>query len=371
MIDRLQRAISPDARRRIAITIAALLVIDVMGRVPLPGIDFSRLLGSHSHGGVFGPLAESSMWARLSIGALNITPLFSAFLLFELWRTVSGKFYGGDLGGPEQPQILRWIVAAALVMAAFQAWGIATALEHIRPTPRGRLIAEPGLAFRLSIVASLVGATAVIAWLMTVITRHGVGSGLWILFASSIVHQFGTSAVQFYELHRAGAIAPTSSLLFLGFCAAAVALLVALDKATDDRGRVFALDPWAPIMGLYLYFTWMFGMRFLWPDDDGAGFTQAFTPFAPGGWGFAIGFPLFVAGVAALRVVRFNAGAAQPQPLSRAAPAIGTMVVICFAAALLAALTDGAMVTAHTILPVIVTVLAAMQALLPTPQKDT
>ncbi len=364
MSEVLGRAISSDLWRRIGFTVAALLVVDVMSQIPLPGINLEALLPTDgARGRVFGSLAADPAWARLSIGALNVWPLLSAFFLFELWRTVSGQAYGGDLAGPSQPRVVRWIVFGALVMAAFQAWGVAQALEQIRPPASGQLVLQPGLAFRLSTVATFVGATAVMAWLMSVITRHGVGSGLWILFASLTVHQLLLNAAQLYELYRTGAIAPLPMLLLLGFFGGATALLAAVDRAQDSQGHALAVDPWLPLMGFSLYVTWLTGMQLLWASDDSAGFAAAYGPFAPGGWIFVIGFPLCVAAVGALRAVRFNAHADDPVSLARLAPAIAAVALICCASALLALFSDGLFLGVHSVVPITVAALAAMKVL--------
>jgi preprotein translocase subunit SecY len=228
-----------DLWRRVAITLAALLVIDLMARIPLPGINLAFLMQPNAmRGGFFGALAENNAWARLSIGALNITPIFAAFFIFELWRTISGKMYGGDLAVPNQARVLQCIVGAALLLAAFQAWGIAVALEQIQPG-RGRpLVTAPGLEFRLAMVACLVGATAVVAWLMTIISRDGIGSGLWILFAAATLHQWPAGAAQVYELSRNGAISSAMIWIFLALIVAATALLVALSLGRPSWGCI-------------------------------------------------------------------------------------------------------------------------------------
>ena len=70
--------------RRISITIAALLVVELLANVPLPGINAALLATpADRSGGMLQMLAGNSAWRRVSLGALDMIPLLSAFFFFE------------------------------------------------------------------------------------------------------------------------------------------------------------------------------------------------------------------------------------------------------------------------------------------------
>ena len=60
----------------------------------------------------------------------------------------------------------------------------AVAYQHREFVAWRKLVAEPGLLFRLSTTATLVAGTAIVTWLAGQITRRGLGSGLWVIVAA-------------------------------------------------------------------------------------------------------------------------------------------------------------------------------------------
>src|SRR5262245_41235866 len=70
----------------------------------------------------------------------------------------------------------RYVLIGSLPIAAVQGAGIASALEKMR-----NVVDEPGPQFRLMAIATFVAATALLVWLAAMISRHGLGSGVWVL----------------------------------------------------------------------------------------------------------------------------------------------------------------------------------------------
>ena len=175
-----------DAARRVAITLAALIVLKVGSLVPLPGL-----------------VSPSELWAtnainRVSIFALHVWPLLSAAILFEIWRTFAIDF---DAQAPPTQYALRVIRAIALGFAALQAYGLAIGIEQVP-----RLVADPGWGFRLTTVIVLVAATALISWLADLVKRDGVGSGLLLFAAVALVEPIVSQAQTWRQFLQAGAV---------------------------------------------------------------------------------------------------------------------------------------------------------------------
>jgi preprotein translocase subunit SecY len=70
----------------------------------------------------------------------------------------------------------RYVLVGWLLLAALQGYGIATGLERAK-----NVVNEPGPQFQVNVVATFVAGTALLVWLASLISRYGVGSGVWIL----------------------------------------------------------------------------------------------------------------------------------------------------------------------------------------------
>jgi preprotein translocase subunit SecY len=194
--------------RRILVTLAVLVVYRLGSVIPLPGLEAASL---------FQELSSVSVNAltRLSIFAFGLAPYFFVLICAE---TVKLLF----------PGVLRWeaesvinrdrlslsIKVIALALTAVQAWSIAIALEAV-----GGLVPAPGGVFRAGIVATEVGATALLIWLCDQITRHGVGHGVWLIWATPTLAGLMLHADQTLALARSGEISQA------GFAAGAIWLV--------------------------------------------------------------------------------------------------------------------------------------------------
>ena len=76
-----------------------------------------------------------------------------------------------------------------MLLAAFQAYGIAVGLEglvHV-PASGSSAVIDPGLFFRFTTVMTLTGGTIFLMWLGEQITQRGVGNGISLIIFSGIV----------------------------------------------------------------------------------------------------------------------------------------------------------------------------------------
>ncbi len=69
-----------------------------------------------------------------------------------------------------------------MLLAAFQAYGIAVGLEGA-----GSVVSDPGWFFRISTVITLVGGTMFLMWLGEQITARGIGNGISLIIFAGIV----------------------------------------------------------------------------------------------------------------------------------------------------------------------------------------
>ena len=97
----------------------------------------------------------------MAIFALNIMPYISASIIMQLMSSMSPKLEAlkkeGEQGRKQINQYTRYLT---VVLAAFQAYGIAIGLEGSRSAV-GPVVIDPGWFFRITTVVTLVGGTHV------------------------------------------------------------------------------------------------------------------------------------------------------------------------------------------------------------------
>jgi preprotein translocase subunit SecY len=140
---------------RAAVTLGALLVYRVGTFIPLPGIDLAvweQIFRSQS-GGLLGAasLLSGGAVARLAIFALSLTPYLTAAVIVQLltlsWPRLRALAERGDRG---RRTIWQYTLVLTLLLAMFQAWGVASGLEGVT-----NLVIETGFFFRCSTIATL------------------------------------------------------------------------------------------------------------------------------------------------------------------------------------------------------------------------
>ncbi len=180
-----------ELRRRLLFVVGALLVFRLGAHVPVPGINPQALAAMFEaqRGTVFDMFNMFSGGAleRLSIFALGVMPYISASIIVQLLSSVLPKLEElrkeGAAGRRKLTQYTRY---GTVVLALFQALGIAIALES--QTAGGMsVVIDPGLAFRLIAVSTLVAGSMFLLWLGEQVTERGVGNGISLLIFAGIV----------------------------------------------------------------------------------------------------------------------------------------------------------------------------------------
>jgi preprotein translocase subunit SecY len=181
----------PDLRKRISFTLLMLAVYRLGAWIPTPGINskvfeqfFNQLGGS-----LFGLLSMFSGGSlrRLTVFALGIMPYITASIILQLLTVVSPHLEKlqkeGDLGRRKITEYTRWMTVG---LAAFQAFGIAIALQHQTATGIP-IVTSPGPMFIFTTVLSLTAGAVFIMWLGEQITARGIGNGMSLLIFAGIV----------------------------------------------------------------------------------------------------------------------------------------------------------------------------------------
>ena len=207
--------------RRIGLTIGALLILRLGTYIPIPGIDFAvweQIFRQHSGGilGAFNSLSGGAV-GRLSIFSLSILPFVTASLLLQLASIVLPRLRALPRRGESGRRRLDvYTLALTILIAVFQALGVALALEGVGP-----VVAAPGVMFLLTTTLTLTGGVIFLVWLAGQITARGIGNGLALILAVGIVAELPATLAYMLDLGRQGAL---STNFLLTTCLVAVAL---------------------------------------------------------------------------------------------------------------------------------------------------
>jgi protein translocase subunit secY/sec61 alpha len=179
-----------ELKRRLMFVIGALIVFRIGSFIPIPGIDATVLakLLEQQRGTIIDMfnMFSGGALSRASIFALGIMPYISASIIIQLLTVVHPALAEikkeGESGRRKISQYTRY---GTLVLAVFQAIGIATGLPNM-PGMQG-LVINPGIAFYVTAVVSLVTGTMFLMWLGEQITERGIGNGISIIIFAGIV----------------------------------------------------------------------------------------------------------------------------------------------------------------------------------------
>ena len=202
-----------DLKRRLLFLLGALIVFRIGSFIPVPGIDQLQLaeLFKSQRGGILDMfnMFSGGALSRFSIFALGIMPYISASIIMQLMTVASPTLEAlkkeGEAGRRKITQYTRYGTAG---LALFQGLGIAIALES-----QPGLVVEPGLAFRLTAMITLVTGTIFLMWLGEQITERGIGNGISLIIFAGIAAGFPQAVGGTLELVRTGAFSILTALI--------------------------------------------------------------------------------------------------------------------------------------------------------------
>ncbi len=219
-----------DLRRRLIFLVLALLVFRIGAHIPVPGIDpdqLAQLFDSQS-GGILGMfnLFSGGALSRFTVFALGIMPYISASIIMQLLTivlpTLEAMKKDGQAG---QRKITQYTRYATLVLATFQALGIAIALEA-----QAGLVIDPGFTFRMNTVITLVTGTMFLMWLGEQITERGLGNGISIIIFGGIAAGLPGALGGLFELVRTGSMSALSAIVIVAIVIAVTYFVVFVER---------------------------------------------------------------------------------------------------------------------------------------------
>lgn len=233
-----------ELKSRLLFLLFALFIYRVGTHVPIPGIDPIQLqnLFSQSEGtfvDLFNMFSGGAL-ERMSVVALGIMPYISSSIIMQLLTSVSPQLEQlkkeGESGRRKITQYTRY---GALMLATVQGTGLA--IGFLTP-----IALNPGIAFTLTTLITLVTGAMFLMWLGEQITERGVGNGISMIIFAGIVSglpgAIGTSLTQAYEGQLAVPMLIVVALIAVGVIAAIVFIergqrRITVNYAKRQQGR--------------------------------------------------------------------------------------------------------------------------------------
>ncbi len=219
-----------ELKRRLMFLLGALIVYRIGAHIPVPGIDPSVLsdLFSRQKDGILGMfnMFSGGALSRFTVFALGIMPYISASIIMQLMTVASPALEALKKEGQAgQHKISQYTRYGTVVLAFFQALGIAVALEA-----QPGLVLDPGMGFRLETVITLVTGTMFLMWVGEQITERGLGNGLSIIIFAGIAAGLPGSLGGILELVNTGAMNPLTAIVIVAIVIVVTAFVVFVER---------------------------------------------------------------------------------------------------------------------------------------------
>tara|TARA_S200000501_G_scaffold22982_1_gene19960 strand:- start:232 stop:1527 length:1296 start_codon:yes stop_codon:yes gene_type:complete len=225
-----------DLWKRIRFVILAIVIYRIGTHIPIPGIDPQRLeeLFTQNQGTILEMfnLFSGGALERMSVFALNVIPYISSAIIMQLFSNsipyLQELKKDGQAGRNAITQFTRYgTVLLALVQASALAFTLnASGLKYLD---------IPFISFYISTVASVVAGTVFLMWLGEQVSERGIGNGISIIIAISILSGMPGAIGQALEQSRQGDL---NILLLIGIGVLAMAVIAAVVFIERGQRRI-------------------------------------------------------------------------------------------------------------------------------------
>ena len=158
-------------------------------------------------------------------------PYISASIIIQLMTSVVPKFEQlkkeGESGKRKITQYTRYFT---VVLATFQAFGVATAIQG-QSAGGLPVVFNPGFAFMFTAVVTLVSGTMFLMWLGEQVTERGIGNGISIIIFGGIVAGLPSAIGGTLELVRTGEMNAFMVIMLFFIAVAVTAFVIFVERA--------------------------------------------------------------------------------------------------------------------------------------------
>ncbi len=224
-----------ELRNRLLVVLIALAVFRFGTFIPVPGINPNALLQlmDQQRGTIVDMFNMFSGGAlgRFSIFALGIMPYISAAIIMQLMSHAVPQLQQlrkeGEAGRRKITQYTRYFT---VVLALFQSFGVAAALQSQSAGAGLPVVIIPGPGFIFSAVVTLTAGTVFLMWLGEQVTERGIGNGISIIIFAGIVAGLPAAIGSTLELARTGELSEIAVLFLLVLAFAITAFVVFVER---------------------------------------------------------------------------------------------------------------------------------------------
>ena len=224
-----------ELRNRLLVVLIALAVFRFGTFIPVPGINPDALLQlmDQQRGTIVDMFNMFSGGAlgRFSIFALGIMPYISAAIIMQLMSHAVPQLQQlrkeGEAGRRKITQYTRYFT---VVLAFFQSFGVAAALQSQSAGAGLPVVIIPGPGFLFSAVVTLTAGTVFLMWLGEQVTERGIGNGISIIIFAGIVAGLPAAIGSTLELARTGELSEIAVLFLLILAVAVTAFVVFVER---------------------------------------------------------------------------------------------------------------------------------------------
>jgi len=224
-----------ELRNRLLVVLVALAVFRFGTFIPVPGINPQALLQlmDQQRGTIVDMFNMFSGGAlgRFSIFALGIMPYISAAIIMQLMSHAIPQLQQlrkeGEAGRRKITQYTRYFT---VVLALFQSFGVAAALQSQSAGAGLPVVIIPGPGFLFSAVVTLTAGTVFLMWLGEQVTERGIGNGISIIIFAGIVAGLPAAIGSTLELARTGELSEIAVLFLLLLAFVITAFVVFVER---------------------------------------------------------------------------------------------------------------------------------------------
>lgn len=215
-----------ELRKKLIYTFLMLLLYRLVGVIPAPGVDVSKISGIASYQLLeLVNMMTGNAFSQMTIMAMGITPYINASIIMQLLTIAIPaleRMQRDENGGAEKLQRISRYVTVAL--AAVQAIGLVAGLGVIKS----------GWLNYVLVGVSMAGGTALAMWIGERITEKGVGNGISLLIFAGIISNLFNGIIQ---LFRAAIQTGTFAAWVSPFAVILVALIMGVVVTFVDLGE--------------------------------------------------------------------------------------------------------------------------------------
>ena len=224
-----------ELKQRLLFVVGALIVFRFGTFIPVPGVNPAAMLQlmEQQRGTIVDLFNMFSGGAleRFSLFALGVVPYISASIIVQLMAQVMPSLMALRKDGESgRRKITQYTRMGTVFLAAFQAAGVAMALQASGGAGGVPVVVNPGMGFIFSAVVGLTAGTMFLMWLGEQVTERGVGNGISLLIFASIVSGLPGAVASTLELARTGDLNPLKVIAILAIVLATTAFVVFVER---------------------------------------------------------------------------------------------------------------------------------------------